>query len=69
MRFNKFRRNNIIIGVEEWPTMRKKPVLAVRIDGENAAYKVASFNNQGAAEWFCEIMEKFVAEGKGGEDE
>lgn len=36
------------------------PVLAVRIDGENAVYKVASFTSEETAKWFCEIMEEFA---------
>ena len=50
--------NGIIITVEKWET-HKNPVLAVRFDGENRVYKVASFNSEETAHWFEEIAEEF----------
>ena len=38
--------------------MRKKPVIAVSFEGENAMYKVASFNSEETAEWFLECLEE-----------
>lgn len=52
--------NGISISVENWKPWKKLPVLAVRIDGENAVYKVASFVNEETAKWFCEIIEEFA---------
>ena len=43
--------------VAEYP-MRKKPVIAVSFEGENAMYKVASFNSEETAQWFIECLEK-----------
>ena len=54
-------RNGITVSVEDWGPWRKLPVLAVRIDGENATYKVASFNSKETAEWFCEIMVEMMS--------
>lgn len=50
--------NGIIITIEKWET-HKNPVLAVRLDGENRVYKVASFNSGETAHWFEEIAEEF----------
>ena len=50
--------NGIIITVEKWET-HKNPVLAVRLNGENRVYKVASFNSEETAHWFEEIAEEF----------
>lgn len=49
----------IKIGVDNLPG-RKKPCLYVQID--NCIYKVASFNSEGAAVWFCEIVEEMIGE-------
>ena len=37
--------------------MRKKPVMAVSFDGENAVYKVASFNSEVTMKWFLECLD------------
>lgn len=51
--------NGITVSVQDWSPWKKLPVLVVEFDGENTAYKVASFNNKQQAEWFCEVMEEF----------
>lgn len=51
--------NGIIISVQDLRPWKKLPVLMVEFEGENKAYKVASFNSKKAAEWFCEVMEEF----------
>ena len=53
------KRNGIIISVEDWSPLRKKPVLAVSFENENKTYKAASFNDKETAEWFCGVMEEF----------
>lgn len=53
-------RNGITISVESWKPWKKLPVLAVRVDGENIVYKVASFTSEETAKWFCEIFEEFA---------
>lgn len=55
-----FKHNGIMISVENWSPIRKKPVLAVRFDGESHVYKVASFNDETTANWFCDIMAEFL---------
>lgn len=39
---------------------RKKPCLYVQID--NCTYKVASFDSEENAVWFCEILEEMFGE-------
>ena len=59
---NGIKRNGITISVEDWSGMgKKKPVLAVKIEDENAKYKVASFNSKETAMWFLEICEEFFS--------
>ena len=41
--------------------MRKKPVIAVSFDGENAMYKVASFNSEETMRWFLECLDEALA--------
>lgn len=53
------KRNNITISVQDWKPWRKLPVLVVEIDGENTQYKVASFNSEETAKWFCDVCEEF----------
>jgi len=36
---------------------RKKPVIAVSFEGENRLYKIASFNDGIAFNWFVECLE------------
>ena len=64
---NGSKRNGIIISVEDWSPLRKKPVLAVSFENENKHFKVASFNDKESADWFCDVMEEFFA--KGGADD
>ena len=52
------KRNGISVRVETWEC-RKLPVLAVYVEKDNCAYKVASFNSEETARWFCEVMEEF----------
>jgi hypothetical protein len=40
---------------EKYP-MRKKPVMSVSFEGENAMYKVASFNDEKTFNWFVECL-------------
>ena len=49
--------NDIAVVVEHIP-MRKKPCLMVKPQGENAWYKVASFNSEETADWFLTQMSK-----------
>ena len=51
--------NNITISVQNWKPWKKLPVLVVEINGKNTQYKVASFNSEETAEWFCEVCEEF----------
>ena len=51
--------NGVTVSVEDWNPWKKKPVLTVRFDEENAVYKFASFNSKESAERFVEIMERF----------
>lgn len=54
-------RNGITVSIQKWEN-KKLPVLAVEFDGENCAYKVASFNSDKTARWFSEIMDEFFKE-------
>lgn len=47
--------NGYSVVVEHIP-MRKKPCLMVKPKGENAYYKVASFNSEETADWFLTQM-------------
>lgn len=51
--------NGVTVSVQDWSPWKKLPVLTVEFDGENKAYKVASFNSKETAEWFCDVMEEF----------
>lgn len=51
--------NGITVSIQDWSPWKKLPVLVVEFDGENTAYKVASFSSKSQAEWFCEVMEEF----------
>lgn len=51
--------NGVTISVQDWSPWKKRPVLVVSFEGENAAYKVASFASKETAEWFAEVCEKF----------
>ena len=42
--------------MKDYP-MRKKPVMAVSFEDENCLYKVASFNDEKAMDWFCECLD------------
>ena len=52
------RHNGVTVSVAKWDS-HKNPVLAVRIEGKNAVFKVASFNSPETANWFVEQMQKF----------
>lgn len=39
---------------------RKRPALCVTVENDNQIYKVASFDSDEKAEWFCQIMEEFI---------
>ena len=58
----KAKRNGITFSIENWKPIRKKPVLVVSFDGENAHYKVASFNSEETAKWFADICTEFFKE-------
>ena len=47
--------NDMEVVIEHIP-LRKKPCLMVKPSGENAWYKVASFNSEETADWFLEQM-------------
>ena len=49
--------NGYEVVVEHIP-QRKKPCLMVKPHGENAYYKVASFNSEGTADWFLTQMQR-----------
>ena len=51
--------NGITVSVQDWSPWKKLPVLVVEFEGENKAYKVASFNSKETAKWFNEVMEEF----------
>ena len=51
--------NGIEISVQSWKPWKKRPVLVVEFEGENCAYKGASFKDEKTAEWFCEILKEF----------
>lgn len=53
------RHNGITISVQNWKPWKKLPVLAVEVEGDNSAYKVASFNSEETARWFVEVCEEF----------
>lgn len=53
------RHNGIAVSVQKWDS-HKLPVLVVQVDGDNCAYKVASFNSVEIANWFLEIMKEFL---------
>ena len=57
----KIKSNGIIVSVQDWSPWRKLPVLVVEFEGENRAYKVASFNSEATARWFLEVMGEFFA--------
>ena len=48
---------NITIAVQRWST-HKNPVLVVYEKDKNTWTKVASFNNQETADWFCDVIKK-----------
>ena len=49
--------NGYEVVVEHIP-QRKKPCLMVKPNGENAYYKVASFNSEDTADWFLTQMQR-----------
>ena len=51
--------NGIKVSVQDWSPWKKLPVLVVEFEDENKAYKVASINSKGTADWFCDVMEEF----------
>ena len=51
--------NGVTISVQNWKPWKKLPVLVVEFEGENRGYKVASFNSEETAKWFCEVCEEF----------
>ena len=55
-----FKRNGVTIGISQ-QTHRKKPVLSVQYDGKNVFHKVASFNDDKAADYFIDAMKSFLA--------
>jgi hypothetical protein len=59
LEFCGYKKNGISITVQHMPD-RKKPCLAIQIEGDNAMYKVASFNSEETARWFLEIFEEFM---------
>lgn len=48
---------------EKYP-MRKKPVMAVSFEDESRIYKVASFNDEKAMQWFVECLDDALANQK-----
>ena len=53
--------SKISFGVSEWKWARlKNPVLYVQVEGH--CYKVASFNNREAAEYFIDKVSEFIAD-------
>lgn len=58
-----YKRHGISITVQHMP-YRKKPCLAIQIEGENTMYKVASFNSEKTAHWFLEMFEEFMENGR-----
>ena len=52
--------NGVAILVMHIPE-RKKPVLAVRING-NENYSVATFTSEGRADWFLTMMQDFFGQ-------
>ena len=54
--------NTPIFGISDWSDMGcKKPVLWIQ-DGENSRVKVASFNDERAAEMFAKVLESIFGE-------
>ena len=53
------KRNGVIVTVQHMLPLRKKPCLCIQFEDENCVYKVASFNSEDTANWFCEIMDEF----------
>lgn len=41
--------------IQKWNN-HKLPVLAVSFEGEDVIYKVASFNSEVTAQWFCDCL-------------
>ena len=39
---------------------KKRPVLALSFDGSRNYYRVATFDNEKAAQWFMEGLEEFL---------
>lgn len=39
---------------------KKRPVLALSFDGSRNYYRVATFDNERAAQWFMEVLEEFL---------
>lgn len=52
------RKGDVEIVAESWKPFRKKPVLAIRHGAQSV--KLASFNDEYAAETFMEFLAKFV---------
>ena len=55
-----FKRNGVTIGVSHQSPW-KKPVLSIQYDGKNVFHKVASFNDDKAADHFIDAMKQFLA--------
>ena len=53
--------NGVTVSVQDWSPWKKLPVLVIEVEGDNTAYKVASFNSKETANWFCEVMEEFFS--------
>jgi hypothetical protein len=48
---------NVITGLEY-----KRPVLAVKVDGDNTIYKLASFDSEEKAGWFVDLFGEYAAQ-------
>lgn len=51
--------NELMFSALELPG-KKRPVLALSFDGSRNYYRVATFDNEKAAQWFMEVLEEFL---------
>ena len=51
--------NELMLSALELPG-KKRPVLALSFDGSRNYYRVATFDNEKAAQWFMEVLEEFL---------
>ena len=62
-----YQRNGIRFWIGRWTNVitgfeYRRPVLAVKVDGDNAIYKLASFDSEEKADWFADLFGEYAAQ-------